>query len=118
MIRTSANNWLFNHLSISKMTLANRKVLIWMNFSEFAKKYKTPESLDFTGFSGEVFGVPEVIRTPDLPLRRSPRGAFLTPSKSPKILDFTGFSEVALLVNSRPKPANFSWFFSFLLAGY
>ena len=27
-------------------------------------------SLPFTGFSGGVFGVPEVIRTPDLPLRR------------------------------------------------
>ena len=62
--------------------------------------------------------VPEVIRTPDLPLRRSPRGAFLTPYKSPKILDFTGFSGISLLVNSRPKPANFSWFFAFLLAGY
>ena len=47
-----------------------------------------------------------------------PRGAFLTPYKSPKILDFTGFSGISLLVNSRPKPANFSWFFAFLLAGY
>ena len=34
------------------------------------KNEKTPETLDFTGFSGGVFGVPEVIRTPDLPLRR------------------------------------------------
>jgi len=82
------------------------------------KNEKTPETLDFTGFSGGVFGVPEVIRTPDLSLRRSPRGAFLTPYKSPKILDFTGFSGISLLVNSRPKPANFSWFFAFLLAGY
>ena len=64
------------------------------------------------------FGVPEEIRTPDPTLRRSPRGAFLTPYKSPKILDFTGFSGISLLVNSRPKPANFSWFFAFLLAGY
>ena len=32
---------------------------------------KTPETFDFTGFSGGVFGVPEVIRTPDLPLRSS-----------------------------------------------
>ena len=63
-------------------------------------------------------GVPERIRTSGLPLRRSPRGAFLTPCKSPKILDFTGVSGVSLLVNSRPKPANFSWFFAFLLAGY
>lgn len=39
-----------------------------------------------------------------------PRG-ILTPYKSPKILDFTGFSGISLLVNSRPKPANFSWFF-------
>ena len=35
----------------------------------------------------------------------------MTPCKSPKILDFTGFSGVSLLVNSRLKPANFSWFF-------
>ena len=35
----------------------------------FDKNEKTPETLDFTGFSGGVFGVPEVIRTPDLPLR-------------------------------------------------
>lgn len=26
-------------------------------------------------------------------------------------LAFTGFSGISLLVNSRPKPANFSWFF-------
>ena len=82
------------------------------------KNKKAPEALDFTGLSGEAFGVPEVIRTPDLPLRRSPRGAFLTPCKSPKILDFTGFSGVSLSINSRLKPANFSWFFAFLLAGY
>lgn len=44
-----------------------------MNFTIFLfylKNEKTPETLDFTGFSGGVFGVPEVIRTPDLPLRR------------------------------------------------
>lgn len=63
-------------------------------------------------------GVPGATRTPGLPLRRSPRGAFLTPCKSPKILDFTGFSGVSLSINSRLKPANFSWFFAFLLAGY
>ena len=43
-----------------------------MNFTIFLfsrKNEKTPETLDFTGFSGGVFGVPEVIRTPDLPLR-------------------------------------------------
>lgn len=33
------------------------------------KNKKTPEALDFTGFSGEVFGVPEGSRTPDLSLR-------------------------------------------------
>ena len=38
-------------------------------FHFFRKNEKTPETLDFTGFSGGVFGVPEVIRTPDLPLR-------------------------------------------------
>jgi hypothetical protein len=40
-------------------------------FHFFRKNEKTPETLDFTGFSGGVFGVPEVIRTPDLPLRSS-----------------------------------------------
>ena len=35
----------------------------------------------------------------------------MTPYKSPKILDFTGFSGISLLVNSRPQPANFLWFF-------
>ena len=39
-------------------------------FHFFRKNEKMPETLDFTGFSGGVFGVPEVIRTPDLPLRR------------------------------------------------
>ena len=34
------------------------------------KNEKTPETLDFTGFSGGVFGVPKGIRTPDLSLRR------------------------------------------------
>ena len=43
-----------------------------------------------------------------LTLRRSPRGAFLTPFKSLKSLDFTGFSEVSLLVNSRPISSFFS----------
>jgi hypothetical protein len=37
---------------------------------QFAKNKKTPEALDFTGFSGGVFGVPKGIRTPDLSLRR------------------------------------------------
>ena len=43
-----------------------------MNFTIFLfsrKNEKTPETLDFTHVSGGVFGVPEVIRTPDLPLR-------------------------------------------------
>ena len=70
------------------------------------------------GESCRLFGMPGAIRTRDLSLRRSPRGAFSTPCKSPKILDFTGVSGVSLLLNSRPKPANFSWFFAFLLAGY
>ena len=65
-----------------------------------------------------LFGMPGAIRTRDLSLRSSSRGAFSTPFKSPKILDFTGVSGVSLLLNSRPKPANFSWFFAFLLAGY
>ena len=44
--------------------------MIFTIFLFFRKNEKTPETLDFTGFSGGVFGVPEVIRTPDLPLRR------------------------------------------------
>ena len=43
-----------------------------MYIFHYRKEEKTPETLDFTGFSGGVFGVPEVIRTPDLPLRSSP----------------------------------------------
>ena len=45
-----------------------------MNFTIFLfshKNEKTPETLDFTHVSGGVFGVPEAIRTPDLPLRRA-----------------------------------------------
>lgn len=79
---------------------------------EYKAKIRSLVRTDF------CFGTLEGIRTSDLPLRRSPRGAFLTPCKSPKILDFTGFSGVSLLINSRPKPANFSWFFAFLLARY
>jgi len=82
-----------------------------------AENKKSRKPLKTKAF-GAVCGAPEGTRIPDLPLRRSPRGAFLTPYKSPKILDFTGFSGISLLVNSRPKPANFSWFFAFLLAGY
>ena len=46
------------------------KIFDFLIFSSLSKNEKTPETLDFTGFSGGVFGVPEVIRTPDLPLRR------------------------------------------------
>jgi hypothetical protein len=37
---------------------------------QFAKNKKTPETLDFTGLPGGVFGVPKGIRTPGLSLRR------------------------------------------------
>ena len=37
----------------------------------FAKMKKRRKPLILLGFSGVVFGVPEVIRTPDLPLRSS-----------------------------------------------
>ena len=80
--------------------------------------YKKARKPWFQGLWALLSGLPGAIRTRGLSLRRSPRGAFLTPYKSPKILDFTGFSGISLLVNSRPKPANFSWFFAFLLAGY
>jgi len=72
--------------------------MIFTIFLFFRKNEKTPETLDFTGFSGGVFGVPEVIRTPDLPLRRTiehlssvftyvqesryPSGFFRIPSRS------------------------------------
>lgn len=83
------------------------------------RAYHKTKSKKGPGICQTLFpGTPGWIRTSGLPLRRSPRGAFLTPCKSPKILDFTGFSGGSLLVNSRPKPANFSWFFAFLLAGY
>ena len=84
----------------------------------FFLKMEEAENLDFSRNFRLPGYVPSAIRTRGLSLRRSPRGAFLTPYKSPKILDFTGFSGISLLVNSRPKPANFSWFFAFLLAGY
>mgnify|MGYP001051069768 CR=1 FL=1 len=48
------------------------KICEFHDFSFFPKNEKTPETLDFTHVSGGVFGVPEVIRTPDLPLRSSP----------------------------------------------
>jgi hypothetical protein len=38
-------------------------------YCNLRKIKKTPETLDFTGFSGGVFGVPKGIRTPDLSLR-------------------------------------------------
>ena len=80
--------------------------------------YKKARKPWFQGLWALLSGLPGAIRTRGLSLRRSPRGAFSTPYKSPKVLDFTGFSEVLLSINSRPKPANFSWFFAFLLAGY
>ena len=55
------------------------------------KNEKTPETLDFTGFSGGVFGVPEVIRTPDLPLRSDLGIAFLRDFLYLKIPYFQGF---------------------------
>ena len=74
------------------------KIFDFLIFSSLSKNEKTPEALDFTGFSGGVFGVPEVIRTPDLPLRRTiehlssvftyvqesryPSGFFRIPSRS------------------------------------
>ena len=43
--------------------------MIFTIFLFFRKNEKTPETLDFTGFSGGVFGVPERIRTSGLSLR-------------------------------------------------
>ena len=54
------------------------KIYEFHDFSLLPKNEKTPETLDFTGFSGGVFGVPEVIRTPDLPLRRAAQNRFPT----------------------------------------
>lgn len=97
---------LFGERTVGKNKMTNGR-------AKCQKEKTTKYSRKFGGF-----GVPGAARTRGLSLRRSPRGAFLTPYKSPKILDFTGFSGISLLVNSRPKPANFSWFFAFLLAGY
>ena len=55
------------------------------------KNEKTPETLDFTGFSGGVFGVPEVIRTPDLPLRSDLGIQLLSHFLCPIIPYFQGF---------------------------
>ena len=99
--------------------MSNYELLIAVRFCvRILLKMKEAENLDFSRNFRLLGYVPGRIRTAGLPLRRSTRGAFLTPYKSPKILDFTGFSGISLLVNSRPKPANFSWFFAFLLAGY
>ena len=46
------------------------KIYEFHDFSLLPKNKKPPETLDFAGFSGGVFGVPERIRTSDLPLRR------------------------------------------------
>ena len=37
---------------------------------DIRREKKTPESLDFTGDSGDASGIPGAIRTRDLPLRR------------------------------------------------
>jgi hypothetical protein len=58
-------------------------------FHFFRKNEKTPETLDFTGFSGGVFGVPEVIRTPDLPLRSRPDTMKPSATQCKKILGNT-----------------------------
>ena len=39
-------------------------------YCNLRKIKKTPETLDFAGLPGGVFGVPKGIRTPDLSLRR------------------------------------------------
>ena len=46
------------------------KIFDFLIFSSLSKNEKTPETLDFTGFSGGVFGVPGAIRTRGLSLRR------------------------------------------------
>ena len=83
---------------------------------QFAKNKKTPETLDFTGLPGGVFGVPKGIRTPDLSLRESHGRVFYYPLKSSKILDFTGFFKIIVLIISLIKSANFMPYFSFILA--
>lgn len=64
----------------------------------FDKNEKTPETLDFTGFSGGVFGVPEVIRTPDLPLRSDDQYGHAAPLQCYLIPVFTGFSRVTNVI--------------------
>ena len=65
-------------------------------FHFFRKNEKTPETLDFTGFSGGVFGVPEVIRTPDLPLRSRASGVCTTCYLWPQTLAISHFFQVSL----------------------
>ena len=60
-------------------------------FLFYRKNEKTPETLDFTWFSGGVFGVLEVIRTPDLPLRSAQKRSPLRPFDTPGVPYFTGF---------------------------
>lgn len=60
------------------------------------KNEKTPETLDFTGFSGGVFGVPEVIRTPDLPLRRWTQCIYSLSTGIKKMQLYQGFSPCSL----------------------
>ena len=86
-----------------------------MNFTIFLfsrKNEKTPETLDFTGFSGGVFGVPEVIRTPDLPLRSRPGEVFfwslsVTPKASQSLIN-QGLAAVVVLFQSLSVTSDFS----------
>ena len=73
------------------------------------KKRRKP--LILLGFPAEFLASRRGFEPPAYRLGEAPPRGILTPYKSPKILDFTGFSGISLLVNSRPKPANFSWFF-------
>ena len=82
------------------------------SFSLFLRKNeKTPETLDVTGFSGEFFGVPEVIRTPDLPLRSSPQFANRFVTKHKETQAFTGFWRVLFLTIPKGFTAKITLFF-------
>ena len=48
------------------------KIYEFHDFLFYRINEKTPESLDFTGLSGVISGVPGAIRTHGLPLRSSP----------------------------------------------
>ena len=87
------------------------KIFDFFIVSSLSKNEKAPETLDFTGFSGVISGVPEVIRTPDLPLRSSPQFANRFVTKHKETQAFTGFWRVLFLTIPKGFTAKITSFF-------